>query len=170
MSLDGFIAGEHDDLGFLSLVEQEGEDYGYAEFYKTIDTVIMGRKTYEKVLSFGIPYPHRDIRSYIITRTGRESEENIVFYDGGMADLVHRLQGEAGGHIFIDGGAEVVNLFIKEALIDEFVISVIPVLLGGGVRLFAEDNPFQRLALAGTRSFEKGLVQLHYSRAVQTQE
>jgi dihydrofolate reductase len=69
MSLDGYIAAENDDLSFLSAVEQEGEDYGYAEFINTIDTIILGRKTYDKVISMGHPYPMHGEKVYVITRS-----------------------------------------------------------------------------------------------------
>ncbi len=68
-SLDGFIAKENDDISFLSVVEKKGEDYGYHAFIETVDTVIMGRKTYDKVLSFGIDFPHHDKKCYELTRT-----------------------------------------------------------------------------------------------------
>ncbi|HEY0041148.1 MAG TPA: dihydrofolate reductase, partial [Flavisolibacter sp.] len=68
-SLDGYIAKTDDDLGFLSIVEQEGEDYGYGEFLQTVDAVIVGRRTYDKVLSMGYAFPHADKDAYIITRT-----------------------------------------------------------------------------------------------------
>ena len=81
MSLDGYIATKDDNLDFLSVVEQEGEDYGYAEFIKTIDTVIMGRKTYDKIMSFGMGFPHADKESYILTRTERPNNGNLNFYN-----------------------------------------------------------------------------------------
>lgn len=163
MSLDGFIAGKNDELDFLTQVEKEGEDYGYAQFIETIDTVIMGRKTYEKVLSFGIGFPHADKKSYILTRTSREDEAKITFYNGNINTLIVNLRKTDGKNIFIDGGAEVVHLLLKKELIDELIISIIPVLLGDGIRLFKGEEPLQKLELVSTKTFEKGLVQLHYS-------
>ncbi|HEY8397715.1 MAG TPA: hypothetical protein VIK80_07240 [Flavihumibacter sp.] len=67
MSLDGYIAGPNDSIDFLSVVEQEGEDYGYAEFQKEVDVLIWGRRTYDKFLSFGVDFPHRDKKCYVVS-------------------------------------------------------------------------------------------------------
>lgn len=164
VSLDGYIAQPNDDLGFLSIVEQEGEDYGYNDFIETIDAVIVGRKTYEKVISMGIDFPHADKDAYIITRTPRPPKGNVKFYTGQLKALVEKLKTEAGKNIFCDGGAEIVNELLKDDLIDEFIISIIPILLGNGTKLFKDGRPETKLELTSIKSFEKGLAQLHYQR------
>lgn len=164
-SVDGYIAKPNDDLGFLSMVEQEGEDYGYAEFIKTIDTVIVGRKTWEWVLKHAPAYAHAERKSFVITRTPRPDADNTIFYTGDLKALIARLKSEPGKNIFCDGGAEIVNALLQEDLIDELVISIIPVLVGDGTRLFNNGRPEQVLQLASTQAFEKGLVQLHYKRS-----
>lgn len=161
-SIDGYIAGPGDDLSFLDTVANEGEDYGYAAFYETVDTVIMGRKTYDWVLKHG-EYPHRNKYSYIITRTPKPAIENLNFYTGELSTLVTELKGNPGKHIYCDGGAEIVNLLFQERLIDEMIISIIPVLLGGGTRLFQEGFQKQKVTLLNEKSFSTGLVQLHYT-------
>ncbi len=88
MSLDGYIATETGNIDFLSLVEKEGEDYGYASFIETIDTVIMGRKTYDKIKSYDIPFPHSDKTCYIITHTAKPSEGSVHFYTGSIKSLI----------------------------------------------------------------------------------
>lgn len=164
MSLDGYIATKDDNLDFLSVVEQQGEDYGYAEFIKTIDTVIMGRKTYDKIMSFGMGFSHADKECYILTRTERPNNGNLNFYNKSIVDLVNDLKSKDGKNIFCDGGAETVHLLLKNKLINELIISIIPVLLGDGIKLFKGDEPEQPLRLLGAKNFEKGLVQLHYSK------
>ena len=86
MSLDGYIASREDSLDFLSSVFQEGEDYGYNAFISSVDTVIIGRKTYEKVLSMGYAYPHTDKDVYIITRSERKSIGSFKFYTGDLSE------------------------------------------------------------------------------------
>lgn len=164
MSLDGYIAKPDGDLSFLSMVELEGEDYGYHDFIKTVDTVIVGRKTYDKVISMGYDFPHKDKDAYIITRTSRPSDGSVKFYTGSLNDLVVRLKSETGKHIFVDGGAEIVNELLKDNLIDEFYISVIPVLLGDGISLFKNCRPEIGLKLIRSKHFDTGLVMLHYYR------
>lgn len=161
-SIDGFIAGPGGDLSFLTSVEKEGEDYGYAAFVATVDTVIVGKNTYDKVLSMGYPFPHADKESYIITRTERPTEGTTRFYTGDVAALVKSLKAKEGQTIFVDGEAYVVNLLLKEQLIDELYLSIIPVMLGSGIALFQHGNPLQAVALQSVKHFDTGLVQLHY--------
>ena len=166
MSLDGYIAKPNDDLSFLKLVEKEGEDYGYAEFTSKIDTIIIGRKTYDYVLNeIGASHydnGQRDI--YVITRTERPQVGRTTFYTGNITELIKQLKSENGKNIYCDGGAEVINELLKHNLIDEFIVSVIPVLLGNGTRLFKDGRPEQALEFITAKTFETGLAQLHYKR------
>ncbi|MBL7811472.1 MAG: dihydrofolate reductase [Bacteroidetes bacterium] len=164
-SVDGYIAGPGDDLGFLSAVEKEGEDYGYAAFVQTVDAVIVGRKTYDKVLSMGYAFPHADKECYIITRTPRPDMGSVRFYTGSLKALVEQLKSKPGKNIYCDGGAEVANELMKAGLIDELIVSIIPTLLGDGTRLFSDGRPEQALELVSAQTFDTGLAQLHYRRA-----
>jgi dihydrofolate reductase len=165
-SLDGYIAKPNDDLSFLKLVEKEGEDYGYAEFTSTVDTIILGRKTYDWVLKEIGPshYDNGERSVYVITRTARPAIGKTKFYTGSLAKLVKQLKSENGKNIYCDGGAEIINELLMNDLIDEFVISVIPVLVGNGIRLFKDGRPEQQLELVNTKTFDTGLTQLHYRR------
>lgn len=163
-SLDGYIASENGNLDFLSMVESPGEDYGYNDFIATVDTVIMGRKTYDKVLSFGIDFPHRDKKCYVLSRTKTGRDENVEFVAGNIAGLIANIRKTGGNDIFIDGGAELVFELMKQNLIDRFIISIIPVLLGAGIPLFKPGTQKQKLQLAASRAFSSGLVQLWYDR------
>src|SRR5690606_25069481 len=165
-SLDGYIAKTNNDLSFLKLVEKEGEDYGYAAFTANIDTLILGRKTYDYVLKeIGSDYydnGQRDV--YVITRTERPSIGRTIFYSGSLKELIQRLKSEKGKNIYCDGGAEIINELLMQDLIDEFIISVIPILLGNGIRLFKDGRPEQQLELLNTKTFDTGLTQLYYRR------
>jgi len=164
MSVDGYIAKPNDDLSFLNMVEKEGEDYGYSDFIDTIDTLIVGRKTYEYVLK-NVGASHydngqRDV--YVITRTARPHIGRTIFYSGDLVNLISELKSGKGKNIYCDGGAEIINELLKHDVIDELIISVIPTLLGDGTRLFQEGRPDQLLKLITTKTFETGLVKLHY--------
>ncbi|MDX1279233.1 dihydrofolate reductase family protein [Oceanihabitans sediminis] len=165
-SLDGFIAQPNDDLSFLKLVEKEGEDYGYAAFTSNIDTIIIGRKTYDYVVKeIGAShYDNGERDVYVITRTKRPDNGRIKFYTGNIKDLVTKIKSEAGKDIYCDGGAEVVNELLKNDLIDELTISIVPILLGNGTRLFKEGRPEQLLEFVNAKTFETGLTQLYYKR------
>ena len=165
-SLDGYVAKPNDDLSFLKLVEKEGEDYGYAEFTANIDTIILGRKTYDYVVreigSSHYDNGQRDV--YVITRTERPGVGRTTFYTGKLTELVQRLKSGIGKNIYCDGGAEIINELLQHDLIDEFIISIIPVLVGNGTRLFKDNRPEQQLEFVSAKSFETGLTQLHYRR------
>ncbi len=161
-SVDGFIAKENEDIDWLSIVERPCEDYGYEAFVDSVDTVIMGRKTYDKVLSFGIEFPHKDKKCYVISRTKTGRDENVEYYDGDLKELIQQLKSKKGKNIFIDGGAEVVRELKSQNLIDEYVISFIPIMLGKGIRLFKETEGESKLELVKSEAFESGLVQVTY--------
>jgi len=165
-SLDGYIAKPNDDLGFLKLVEKEGEDYGYAQFTSNIDTILIGRKTYDYVVrEIGTSHydnGERDI--YVVTRQEKPDTGRIKFYAGSLAELVKKLKAQPGKDIYCDGGAEVINELLNHDLIDEMTISIVPVLLGSGTRLFKDGRPEQLLELLAVKTFDTGLTQLHFRR------
>lgn len=165
MSVDGYIAKDSDNLDFLSVVDSPGEDYGYSDFQQNVDTLIWGRKTYDKVLSFGIDFPHRDKKCYVLSRTKTGSDENVEFYNGSVKDLIADLRRQEGKHIYCDGGGDVVFELLNHSLIDRMIISVIPHLVGNGVRLFRDGRPEQRLTFRRSITFPSGLVQLWYDKA-----
>ncbi|MBL7918051.1 MAG: dihydrofolate reductase [Bacteroidia bacterium] len=159
-SVDGFIAKPNDDLSFLSIVQKQGEDYGYENFISGVDTIIMGRKTYDWITK-QVDFPHADKTSYIITRNKKPNIGNINFYTGELSTLVNDLKSKPGKTIFCDGGAEIVNQLLNLRLVDELIISVIPIIVGNGTRLF-NNTTEQKLELLSAKSFDTGLVQLHY--------
>ena len=166
MSLDGFIAKPNNDLSFLKAVEKEGEDYGYEAFTSGIDTLIIGRKTYDYVVR-EIGRQHYDNGSndvYIITSKPKPQSGKTIFYSGDLKELVLKLKSESGKDIYCDGGAQIIHQLLVQDLVDELIISIIPVLLGEGTRLFKEGRPEQILELLSIKSFKTGLVQVHYLR------
>ena len=165
MSLDGYITKDEDNIDFLSKVERPGEDYGYTAFQKEVDTLIWGRKTYDKVLSFGIDFPHKDKTCYVLSKSRSGSDANITYYGGAVTDLIKDLRQQEGKHIYCDGGAEVIFELLKHRLIDRFIVSVIPHLVGKGLRLFKDGAPEQELVFKQSLTFPSGLVQLWYDKA-----
>lgn len=163
-SIDGFIATKDDGLDFLSIVEAPPEDYGYAAFVQTVDTVVIGRKTYDKVLSFDVPFPHAERKTYVISTTKTGSDENVNFWNDSPASLIQKLQQEEGIDIFVDGGASIIQALLKERLIDKMIVSTIPHLLGDGIRLFGDGLPEQSMQFIQAKSFPSGLVQVWYEK------
>ena len=167
MSVDGYIAKDEDNIDFLSIVERPGEDYGYADFKQSVDTLIWGRKTYDKVRTLGgNEFLHTDKKVYVLSRTRTGKEEHVEFYNAPVKTLIASLQNEPGKDIYCDGGAEVIFELLKDSLIDEMIISVIPHLVGHGIRLFKDGAPEQALAFKRSITYPSGLVQLWYSKQV----
>ncbi|MHA6248820.1 dihydrofolate reductase family protein [Pontibacter sp. CAU 1760] len=166
MSLDGFIATKDDDLSWLSIVEKEGEDYGYAKLNESVDTYIVGRATYDVILKLtGGDFPQADkFKCYVITHQARPDENGVTFYNGTMEALITKLKREEGKHIYCDGGGQIVKLLMEKNLIDEYIVSVIPIILGDGKRLFLGDTNRINLKALPSKHFDTGLVQLHYVR------
>lgn len=141
----------------------EGEDYGYADFVSSIDTVIMGRKTYDWVMNVVDAFPHADKEAYIITRSEKPSVGSTHFYNGDLTELVQNLKSKEGKNIYCDGGASLVNALLKHDLIDDIIVSVVPVLLGDGIRLFQTGIPERTLKLKSVKEYPTGMVQYHYA-------
>lgn len=163
VSLDGMIAREDGSIDWLDEFEGEG-DNGYSAFYQTVDTVILGRSTYEHVKILIPVFPYQDKTCYVFTRTpGSYQDEHVTFINEGAKAFTDRLKLDKGLNIWIAGGAELVNAFMKEDAIDEFIITVIPVVLGSGIPLFHELTNETKLRLIGMKQFGQA-VQLHYVR------
>jgi len=162
LSVDGYIAGPGDDLSFLKAAEAPGEDYGYAAFTAGTDTLVTGRRTYDWVTREVGEFPEKERQVFILTRTARPPEGNITFYTGGPAALVRQILGRPGKHIHLDGGAQVVGSFLADRLVDEMRLFLIPVLLGGGIRLFPDKQSSTLLRLLASRTFPTGVTELHY--------
>lgn len=161
VSLDGYIARENGDVDWLPTFEND--DFGYYEFYSTIDALIMGRKSYEQALAFG-DFPYADKKCYVLSTKEQEKSKYVEFVDEDVEQLVHRLKKQGCSNIWLFGGAGLIDAFIKRNIIDDYIITTIPILLGRGIPLFSRDNPEIRLSLKGVRSFSQGVVELHYTR------
>ena len=159
-SLDGFIARPDGGIDWLFT----DRDYGYAAFYEGVDAVILGRKTYEQVLTFG-EFPYSGKECYVFTRTPvKGRDDRVVFVDQDPAVLIGRLRERPGRNIWLVGGAALAREFAVRDLIDEYIISVHPLILGSGIPLCKEPYPPARLTLVDCTTFPSGLVQLTYSR------
>lgn len=161
MSLDGFIAKKDGNINFLNIVDYPNEDYGYNEFLETVDTIIWGRKTYDKVLSFGNGIPHKNKKIYVISKTRKGKDDNIEYIDD-LIKLVHDLKKSPGKDIYCDGGSEIAFELFRNRLFDRIIISIIPFLLGDGIRLFKEMTIEQHIYLKKSITYPSGLVQLWY--------
>jgi dihydrofolate reductase len=161
-SLDGYIARPDGTFDFLSVVERPDEDYGFAEFFGSVDALVIGRNTYETALGFP-EWPYAGKRCIVLTHRETPSVHGEQFFAGAPAGLVAQLALTGVQRLYIDGGA-VIRQFLAENLIDDLTLSIVPLLLGQGVALFGAEVPEQRLRLESCKSYESGLVQLCYER------
>lgn len=166
MSLDGYIA---DSRGGVDWLQGQGNDAenmdSYAAFAQTVDTVFMGWRTYHQIVTQLSPqeWPYPEFTTYVFTHRPQTSSEKIRFVNEDPVQLAKRLREEDGTGIWICGGADLAGQFVNADLIDEYTITVIPTLLGSGVRLFERAEHEIKLKLLHTRSYN-GMTDLVYTR------
>ena len=162
VSVDGFLARPNDDLDFLP--PGGGEPHGYDEFMATVDAIVIGRKTFEKVLTFGT-WPYGD--KLVVVLSSRPLDFSAVVggvveqMAGEPAEIVSQLAARGIHHLYVDGGITI-QRFLRAGLIQRLIITRVPVLIGQGIPLFgslAQDIPLQHIA---TRHYPSGLVQSEY--------
>jgi dihydrofolate reductase len=159
-SLDGYIARTDGSIGWLF----HDADYGYSAFYSTVDTAVMGRTTYEFSLSFG-EYAFPGVKVYVFSRTKAGTrDERAEFVAGDVSKFVAGMRTRPGRDIWLVGGAQLAREFLAADLIDEYIVSIHPVLLGSGIPLFPVNARETVLRFEGVRTFPSGLVQLRYER------
>lgn len=164
-SLDGYVARRDHALDWLPTPSAE-QDYGYGDFFRRVDTLVMGRKTHDVTRSFGAwPYPGR--RTLVLSRSragGRDDDVEFMDETALLAE-VRRLRQEAGGDIWLVGGGESLRPLFAAGLVDEIILTLVPVLLGEGLPLFVPPAPAASLRLRSAVPFADGLVQLTYDVA-----
>ncbi|WP_438351079.1 dihydrofolate reductase family protein [Paenibacillus sp. FA6] len=160
-SLDGYIATQDESLDWLFNVEGEG-DNGYSEFYETVDTILIGKKTYDWIMKHEPgEFPYKNKECYVFTRSPAEDTKDVKFVNEDIVRFTNKLKKEEGKNIWIVGGGELLHSFLNEKLIDELILTVAPSLIGQGIPLFKEGNYQLELSLRGTRHFNQ-FVELHY--------
>ena len=162
-SADGYIARPDGDLEWLTSRPAPKGFYGMNAFMKTIDTTIFGRKTYDVSLRLGAKFDSKT-RTIIFSRQPPppNAPSGVEFVHEAIAPFVSRLREQPGKDIWLMGGSDLIASFLDAQAIDEFVVSVVPVFIGDGIPLIARHHRHVPLTLQSTKSFEDGLVQLHY--------
>lgn len=163
-SLDGFIARDDGAIDWLPAVGKNGEDYGYARFMATVDAMVIGRRTYELARGFE-PWPYGSTPVVVLSRSPVAVPQGLSGTVEAMscspAEVLERLSGRGLRHAYVDGGRTIQG-FLEAGLVDELVITRIPILIGTGIPLFGPLARDIRLRHVQTRSFADGLVQSRY--------
>jgi dihydrofolate reductase len=166
-SLDGFIADKHGGLDWLHAVPNpDGLDFGWSEFLAGIDAIVMGRTTFETVCSFDVDWPYPVpvfVLSNSLTEIPPSHADKAQLVSGDLASLVAMLNGRGFQQLYIDGG-KTVQSFMAADLIDELIITRLPIVLGGGAPLFAELASAQNFEHLSTQVLLDAMVKSHYRR------
>ena len=164
MSADGYIARTDGDLQWLTARPAPAGFYGIDAFMQSIDTKVLGRKTYEASLRMGANFDSKR-RTIVFSRHPRpkDAPPTVEFTDEAIGVFVNRLRKSQGKDIWLMGGGEIIASFLDAQAIDEFVISVVPIFIGDGIPLIARRHRHVSLSLRSTEKFEDGVVQLRYA-------
>ena len=161
ISVDGFIArpdGSFD--GFLMEGEHVTE---FAESLSEFDAVLMGRKTYEVGLSFGVTNPYPQLKQYVFSASWSESpDENVQLVSADTVSFVSELKQQTGNDIWLCGGASLASALLVAELVDEVIVKLNPVIFGTGISLFENANSMRALNLLSSKSYDNGVLLLHY--------
>lgn len=166
-SLDGFIAKPDNNIDWLTSVPPSVKgDYGYTELINSIDTIIMGRKTYEVILAMQEDWMYKGKTSYIVSSNQhlKIKAPDTHLYNGDLKLLVDTIKQKSGKDIWLIGGGELITGFINADLIDKMIITIVPKIIGEGIPLFAPIPKESVWQLVNVESFETGLVNLTYEK------
>jgi dihydrofolate reductase len=161
ISIDGYLAREDHSLDWLMGTEGE-EDVGYSEFYETVDTILMGRKTYEQIQILSPnEFPYKGKPCYVFSRTLTGANEFVHFINEDIVGFTKSLKNQVGTRIWIVGGGELLQPLIQAKLVDELIIQIAPSILGRGIPMFKPGDQEIRYTLVNVRRY-KQFAELHY--------
>lgn len=166
ISLDGFIARKDGALDWLEGIPNPDKlDYGYQAFYESIDTVLMGRLTYEEILGFDVDWPYGNCQSVVFSRNAdlKITTPQTQLVNGEIGSHVKELKQQTGKDIWLVGGGNLLTSFLNEGLVDEMIISIAPVIIGEGLPLFPNVPKETSLELVNSKSYDTGFVSLTYT-------
>jgi dihydrofolate reductase len=164
ISLDGYIARPNGAVDFLFMPK----DYSMGPFFKTIDTAIMGRKTYDVARAMGGGSFGKSVKGYVMSHSVSAGErDGVTFTNQTPASLIAEIRRHKGKNIWLMGGGELARDFLKADLVDELYLGLVPVLLGDGIPLFPSGFPQRDFRLIENKTYSQGLISLKYERSVQ---
>lgn len=164
LSLDGYIAGPNDELDWLPPLNPEN-DFGHAEFTKTIDACLMGRRTFDVVEAMNEPALNPGTVNYVFTtRPGTSRYENVQFVADDPVVFAARLKQQAGKGIWLEGGGALARPLLEAGLVDELRLFFIPKLLGDGIPLFQKMSGPSDWNLSDVKAHPGGVVEVRYTK------
>ena len=166
-SLDGYIADKNGGIDWLHAIPNpDNDDMGYVEFTNDIDALVMGRTTFETVCGFDVDWPYNKpvfVLSNMLKEIPESHKEKAFLVKGTLTEILDQIHEKGFYRLYIDGGTTIRN-FLKADLIDEMILTTIPILLGGGAPLFSELPNELKFELLGTKTYLNQITQHHYKR------
>lgn len=163
-SIDGFIATTNSSVEWLTDSDNqntEDNDYGYSDFYKSIDTTIMGYNTYKEILGFNIPFPYPDKKNYVFSKNHQKQEDlPVEFVSSEIIEFVSRLKQLKGKDIWLIGGSQINKVLLNNNLIDEIIITIKTVVLGDGIPMFSKGTEFRKFEIINSKVLDNNFVQI----------
>jgi len=166
-SIDGFIARGNGSLDWLdNLPNPDNIDHGYNELLADIDTIIMGRKTYDILIGFGIDWPYTNKKTYIVSKNSELtiSTPNTFLVNDELNTLTHHIKLSNSKNCWLVGGGELIHFYLNNNLVDKMIISIAPVVLGEGIPLFVGKSLPSNWMLVDVEKFNTGIVNLTYNK------
>lgn len=164
-SLNGKIADKDGSVDWLDKIPNpDKNDYGYAEFYSSVDATIMGNSTYKQIIDWGIDFPYKDKTNYVLTRNKYCKKADFVeFITENHIEFIRQLKLQAGKDIWLIGGGKVNSMLLDAGLIDEIHLFIMPVVLPGGIDLFESNHNLQLFKTIETKHYSSGVIKCLYS-------
>lgn len=164
-SIDGYIAQSDGDLDWLMKYPVNADaNYGYDDFFKSINTVIMGGRTYRDILNMDVIWPYKDKTTYVISRNQQDSKDSIHFITDNIVETISELRNHTDKDIWLVGGGEIISMFLAHSLIDEMIITTIPVILGNGIPLFPTTLKESVWEVKDFQRYYNHVSQIHYTK------
>ncbi|CDN30507.1 Dihydrofolate reductase [Mucinivorans hirudinis] len=167
VSLDGYIATPDGGIEWLNeITNPTDEDHSYNALLASVDTVLMGGRTYHEIIGFGVPWPYKDKQTYVISRnnTNVTPDERVEFITENIYAEIATLKTQDGKDIWLVGGGKLTTMLLNHELIDEMQIAIVPIVLGAGLPLFPNNPLKSKWTLKESKSYDTGLVVSTYEK------
>ena len=164
-SLDSKIADENGGVDWLNnFANTDNSDYGYAKFYTSLDTIIMGNSTYKQILGFDIDFPYKSHKCYVFTKDKTlQKDENVEYIHSNFDEFIKKIKkGKKDKNIWLMGGGELNSLFIENKWLDEIKVFVMPIVLGNGIPLFSTLKNHSKVKFIDSKKHSSGAIELNY--------
>jgi len=162
MSLDGYIADKNGSVDWLACTHESGIDYGFPKFLRSIDVIAMGKNSYQQMLTFG-DWPFTDKKTYVFTdQADKPVDNSITFFPDTIQDFMKQINiKNLRSNIWLFGGAQLIQSFYTAGLIDEYILTIVPVSLGAGLALPEDIIQIKGLTEIESKTFKDGVKQIH---------